>query len=120
MSARDSTPDLAATSSATTRGRANGTARYGVLAAAIALAFTAIPASAKTILFIGNSFTYGDLSPTVQNYKPTTVTDLVGTNIGGVPALFEQMTTDRGLDYTVYLETQGGSGLDFHYKIGCR
>ena len=116
MSARDSRPDIAATGSATTRGRAHGTARYGVLAAAIALAFTAVPAAAKTILFIGNSFTYGDLTPAVQNYKPSTVTDLVGTGIGGVPALFEQMTTDRGLDYTVFLETQGGSGLDFHYN----
>jgi hypothetical protein len=87
-----------------------------LLAAAIALAFAAAPAAAKTILFIGNSFTYGDLSPSVMNYKPSTVTDLVGTNIGGVPALFEQMTTDRGLDYTVFLETQGGSGLDFHYN----
>lgn len=116
MSTRDSTPDLAATGSATTRGRAHGTARYGVLAAAVALAFTAAPAAAKTILFIGNSFTYGELTPSVMNYKPSTVVDLVGTGIGGVPALFEQMTTDRGLDYTVFVETQPGSNLDFHYN----
>jgi hypothetical protein len=97
-------------------GRFRKAARGGLLAAAVALAFQAAPAAATSILFIGNSFTYGDLAPTVRNYKPYTVTDLVGTNIGGVPALFEQMTTDRGLDYSVYLETQGGSGLDFHYN----
>ena len=108
--ARDSTPDTCGNSSATRTVNARGSA----LAAAIALAFTVAPAAA--ILFIGNSFTYGDLAPTVMNYKPSTVTDLVGTGIGGVPALFEQMTTDRGLDYTVFLETQGGSGLDFHYN----
>ncbi len=116
MGAIDSTSGIAATSFERMRDRSRGTARYGVLAAAIALAFSAAPAAAKTILFIGNSFTYGDLTPAVQNYKPSTVTDLVGTNIGGVPALFEQMTTDRGLDYQVFLETQGGSGLDFHYN----
>ena len=96
--------------------RARCAARRTVLAAAVVAAFQAMPAAATSILFIGNSFTYGDLAPTVRNYKPNTVTDLVGTGIGGVPALFEQMTTDRGLDYTVFLETQGGSGLDFHYN----
>jgi hypothetical protein len=97
--------------------RARHAARGTLLAAAVvAASFQAMPAAATSILFIGNSFTYGDLAPTVRNYKPNTVTDLVGTGIGGVPALFEQMTTDRGLDYTVFLETQGGSGLDFHYN----
>ena len=52
----------------------------------------------------------------MQNYKTSTVTDLVGTNIGGVPALFKQMTVDRGLNYNVFLETQPGSDLDFHYN----
>ena len=64
-------------------------ARRTLFAAAVVLAFQAVPAAATSILFIGNSFTYGDLAPTVRNYKPFTVTDLVGTNIGGVPALFE-------------------------------
>jgi PEP-CTERM motif len=90
--------------------------RFGVLAAAALVAFQAVPAAAQTsILFIGNSFTYGELTPSVMNYKPGTVTDLVGTNIGGVPSLFKQMTVDRGLNYNVFLETQPGSNLDFHY-----
>ncbi len=101
-------------------------ARRGIVAAAIALAFQAVPAHASTsILFIGNSFTYGALTPAVQNYKVTSVSDLnflngvdngVGTRIGGVPALFKQMTVDAGLDYTVSLETYPGSNLDLHYN----
>ena len=91
--------------------------RCSVLTAAIVLALHATPASAQTsILFIGNSFTYGALTPAVMNYRPGTVTDLVGTNIGGMPALFKQMTVDRGLNYSVSLETQPGSNLDFHYN----
>ncbi len=91
--------------------------RRSVLAIAVVVAFYAAPAAAQTsILFIGNSFTFGALTPAVMNYKPGTVTDLVGTNIGGVPALFKQMTVDRGLNYNVSLETEPGSNLDFHYN----
>ncbi len=79
-----------------------------------AFATTSSGASAETILFIGNSFTYGALSD-VQSFRPSTVTDLNGTNIGGVPALFKAFTSQAGLNYTVSLETQPGSGLDFHY-----
>ena len=92
--------------------------RGSVIAGAM-LASLAAPALAQTsILFIGNSFTYGEPAggtSTVLNYKPSTVTDLNGGNIGGVPALFKQMTVDRGLNYSVSLETQPGSNLDFHY-----
>lgn len=88
--------------------------------AAIALGGLALPASATTILFVGNSFTYGDPAgaqpPFVQSYRPNTVTDLNGSNIGGVPALFKAMTLQAGLNYDVSLETQPGSGLDFHYN----
>jgi hypothetical protein len=73
-----------------------------------------------TILFIGNSFTYGQGSA-VQTYKPGTVTDLngetpAGGTIGGIPALFKSFTAQAGLNYDVYLETVGGSGLDLHYN----
>jgi len=79
----------------------------------------AAPAQATTILFIGNSFTYGDpagAAPDVMYYKPSSVTDLNGLGIGGVPALFKQMTVDRGLNYDVSLETEPGSNLDFHFN----
>ena len=53
-------------------------------------------------------------------YRPDTVTDLNGDGQGGVPALFKSFTEQAGLDYDVYLETQGGAGLDFHLdnKLG--
>jgi hypothetical protein len=72
-------------------------------------------AQAESILFIGNSFTYGALA-SVQNFRTDSVTDLRGTNIGGVPALFKAFTSQAGLDYDVFLETQPGSNLDYHYN----
>ena len=68
-----------------------------------------------SILFIGNSFTYGALA-SAQTFHPEMVTDLNGTGIGGVPALFKAFTVQVGLDYAVSLETQRGSNLDFHFN----
>lgn len=74
----------------------------------------AVDAQASTsILFVGNSFTFGDNSP-VHFYRADTVTDLNNEGNGGVPALFKSFTQQAGLDYDVFLETRGGSGLDFH------
>ena len=70
-------------------------------------------ATAGSILFIGNSFTYAQGSA-VHYYRASTVTDLNGQGIGGMPALFKSFTTEAGLDYDVYLETQGGVGIDWH------
>lgn len=70
--------------------------------------------AAQSILFIGNSFTYGALA-SVQTFRTDTVTDLRGTGIGGVPAVFKAFTQQAGLDYDVYVETQPGSNLDYHY-----
>lgn len=75
-------------------------------------------AAPTAILFIGNSFTYGDpagAAPLVRAFQPHTVTDLNVTGIGGVPALFKAMTVQAGLDYAVSLETHPGVGLDWHY-----
>lgn len=71
--------------------------------------------AATSLLFIGNSFTYGAGSP-VRFYRADTVTDLNSEGIGGVPALFKSFTQQAGLDYDVALETRGGSGLDFHLQ----
>ena len=68
-----------------------------------------------TILFIGNSFTYAAGSP-VRFYRADTVTDLNNDGIGGVPALFKSFTQQAGLDFDVFLETRGGSALDFHLE----
>jgi hypothetical protein len=71
--------------------------------------------SGPSVLFIGNSFTFAAGSP-VQFYRTDTVTDLNREGIGGVPALFKSFTQQAGLDYNVFLETRGGSGLDFHLE----
>ena len=71
--------------------------------------------SGTSVLFIGNSFTFAAGS-SVQFYRANTVTDLNSEGIGGVPALFKSFTQQAGLDYSVFLETRGGSGLDFHLQ----
>jgi hypothetical protein len=84
----------------------------------LVLLLAVTPAEAKTILFVGNSFTFGANSA-AHYYKPDTVTDLngpvSGKTVGGVPAFFKAFTKEAGLDYTVSLETVGGKGMDFHY-----
>jgi hypothetical protein len=86
------------------------------LAAGVMLALSIADAHSDTsILFIGNSFTFGAGSP-VRFYRADSVTDLNGEGVGGVPALFKSFTEQAGLDYDVFLETRGGSGLDFHLE----
>jgi hypothetical protein len=84
----------------------------------LAVLLLTTPVSAKTILFVGNSFTYGANSA-AHFYKPETVTDLNGPlngkTVGGVPAIFKAFTKEAGLGYDVSLETVGGKGMDFHY-----
>jgi len=72
-------------------------------------------ASAETILFVGNSFTFGAESP-VQHYRPQTVTDLNHDSMGGVPALFKSFASQAGFDYDVSIEAVGGANLDFHFE----
>lgn len=76
---------------------------------------TASVVAQTSVLFIGNSFTFGYGSP-ARHYRSDTVTDLNNESIGGVPALFKAFTDQAGLDYAVYLETRGGTGLDFHLE----
>ena len=68
-----------------------------------------------SILFIGNSFTFGSGSA-VHYYRNQTVTDLNNEGVGGVPALFKVFTEQAGLKFDVSLETRGGVGIDFHLK----
>jgi len=73
---------------------------------------------ATTILFVGNSFIYGEPSgaePLVKFFRPSSVTDLNDSGIGGVPALFKAMTEQAGLHYQVSLETIPGASLGDHY-----
>jgi hypothetical protein len=72
-------------------------------------------ARAESILFVGNSFTYGAGSP-VWKYRSETVTDLNAEGVGGVPALFKAFAEQAGLDYQVSLETAGGTDIAFHLR----
>lgn len=69
----------------------------------------------RSILFIGNSFTFGSGSA-VRFWRANTVTDLNEEGIGGVPALFKSFADQTELSYDVYLETRGGSAFDFHLR----
>ena len=101
--------------------------RHSALRSALALAVTAVlvlsatPVQAQggSILFIGNSFTFGWGSP-VRYYRADTVTDLNGEGFGGMPALFKSFTVQAGLDYDVQMETHPGIGIDWHLdnKLG--
>ena len=84
-----------------------------------AFALAATPAGAKTILFVGNSFTFGANSA-AHYYRADTVTDLNGPGAGGktsggVPAFFKAFTKEAGLNYDVSLETVGGKGMEYHF-----
>jgi hypothetical protein len=85
------------------------------LAACAALVMSAAPSAPTAILFIGNSFTFGALTP-VQKWRPEIVTDLNREGIGGVPALFKSFAREAGLDYDVSLETHPGVGFDWHLQ----
>ncbi len=76
--------------------------------------FLALPAAARDILFVGNSFTFGAGSP-VREWRPDSVTDLNREGIGGVPALFRAFAEQAGLDWQVHLETAPGTDLAYHY-----
>jgi hypothetical protein len=78
-------------------------------------AAVAVGAPASRILFVGNSFIYGEGSP-VRVYHPERVTDLNAGDVGGVPALFATFAREMGLDYAVSLETVPGVGLDHHFE----
>ena len=84
--------------------------RIGLVLAALALG---APAGAKSILFVGNSFTYGAGSP-VMRFHPERVSDLNREGIGGVPALFKTFADQLKLDWQVSLETSPGKDLAWH------
>src|SRR6204780_3291338 len=85
-------------------------------------AFASVPASARPILFLGSSFTYGAHSA-AQHYHPELVKDLngpdkFGETYAGVPAIFKQFTLEAGLkDYDVSSELVGGKGLEYWFTV---
>jgi hypothetical protein len=82
-----------------------------MIAALVAAALTAV--QPQSILFIGNSFTFGAQSD-VMTYRKDSVADLNGDGMGGVPALFKRFSEQAGLHYQVSLETAAGQTLAWH------
>lgn len=81
---------------------------------AIILAATLAPhAPPRTILFVGNSFTFGALSD-AMTYRRDSVSDLNGDGMGGAPAMFKRFADQAGLRYRVSLETAAGQTLTWH------
>jgi hypothetical protein len=77
-------------------------------------ALLAASAVARSILFVGNSFTFGADSD-AMTYRKDSVTDLNGDGMGGVPALFKRFADEAGLRYRVSLETAAGQTLSWHF-----
>src|SRR3954462_8243316 len=79
-------------------------------------------AQARTVLFLGSSFTYGAHSA-AQHYHPELVKDLngpdrFGETYAGVPAIFKQFTLEAGLtDYEVSSQLVGGKGLEYWFTV---
>ena len=88
--------------------------RAWIFVVGLVLASSSLAADPRpSVLFIGNSFTYGHFSA-VRFYRADTVTDLNGGGVGGMPALFKSFAQQAAIDYDVFLETMGGAGLDDH------
>lgn len=105
----------------------------GLLFAGLAFAGAA-QAEPTSILFVGNSYTFGRVDP-VMSYNTANVNDLTaamynnpanpnaqnGANPyephpwGGVPGIFKKMTDEKGLDYQVSMSTRNAASLRGHY-----
>ena len=81
--------------------------RNRMAAVLLGLAVLLVTACANSILFVGNSFTFGGGSPPVQEFQPETVTDLNREGVGGVPALFKALHPRGG----PYLRRQPRNGF---------
>jgi hypothetical protein len=91
-------------------------------------AATAAQADPTTVLFVGNSFTFGRADP-VMSYNTDNVNDLTyamwvsnpaGSNPyepkpwGGVPGIFQRLTVQAGLDYEVSMSARNAATLRGH------
>ena len=81
--------------------------------AALLAAAVAAAEPPRSILFVGNSFTFGADSDAIT-YRKDSVADLNGDGMGGVPALFKRFADEAGLRYSVSLETAAGQTLGWH------
>ncbi len=65
------------------------------------------------ILFVGNSFTFGEYSES-KYYMSASITDENGTGYGGVPAIFKEFSIEAGLNFDVHEETAPGRSFGYH------
>ena len=107
------------------------------IATLVAAAAICAPAFAQpvSVLFVGNSYTFGRVDP-VMSYNTAGVddmtrprpdlpdpnfTDTAGTRVwephpwGGVPGIFKQLTVQAGLDYAVSMSARNAASLRGHY-----
>ncbi len=105
-------------------------ARWPALSLALAVLLPLTTQAAPTsILFVGNSFTFGRVDP-VLSYNASNVRDMTAamaaTNPtgsrpyephpwGGVAGIFKQFTVQAGLDYDVALSTRNAASLRGHF-----
>lgn len=109
--------------------RARGHSGPFLAAAALALSAPLASAAPISVLFVGNSYTFGRVDP-VMSYNAENVHDLTapqwqadptGSNDfephpwGGVPGIFKQFTVQAGLDYDVSLSTRNAASLRGHF-----
>jgi hypothetical protein len=108
--------------------------KLGVLAAALAVHGAAL-AAPTTILFVGNSYTFGRVDP-VMSYNSDNVDDLTrprpdlpgepftvttGTRPwephpwGGVPGIFKQLADEAGVEFDVSISARNAASLRGHF-----
>src|SRR5678815_5193437 len=89
-----------------------------MLAVACSVGCTHAPPRPETILFVGNSFTFGAQS-VVQRYRPETVHDLNHDGMGGIPALFKAFTRQAGLHLSLIHISEPTRLLSISYAVFC-
>jgi hypothetical protein len=79
------------------------------------LSVAVIPAvRAMEILFVGNSFTHGTVSP-VSGFNSAAITDANGGSQGGVPGIFKRLADEGGhANVNVTIEAVSGQSLSYH------
>ncbi len=75
------------------------------------------PVRPVSILFDGNSFTYGGSEP-VCSYNAQAVTDenADAEPVGGIPGIFKKFADEAHRAYDVHVEVVGGKDLAYHYQ----
>lgn len=102
--------------------------RLPALALAAALCAPLVQAEPTTVLFVGNSYSFGRVDP-VMSYNTANVRDLTqamwianpaSSNVyephpwGGVAGIFQRLTVQAGLDYEVALSARNAASLRGH------